>query len=99
VAGVAEQFEREHGCSVAEWLGWLPGAVHGHSLALPAPGRACIAIGGGNLALDWQVLPPRSLALVRLPRMQVRYAFDGVGADERERFMKRFDLHMQRGGG
>jgi hypothetical protein len=45
------------------------------------------------------VLEPRVIALVRLPPMQVRFAFDGVGADERAEFLRRFDLHLQRGGG
>jgi hypothetical protein len=99
VATPAERFEREHGCTEAEWLGWLPHAVHGHDLQRPTPARAVVPIGGGTLALDWTVLPPRRIALLNLPRLQVRYALDGVPDDERARFMKQFDLHLQRGGG
>lgn len=95
----AERFEREQGCTEAEWLGWLPPAVHGHELQRPAATRAVVHIGAGTLTLDWAVLPPRRIALLNLPRLQVRYAFDGVPDDERARFMKRFDLHLQRGGG
>jgi hypothetical protein len=31
--------------------------------------------------------------------MAVRFRFDAVEAKAREAFMKRFDLHLQRGGG
>jgi len=92
-------FEREHGCTEAEWLGWLPRAVHGHDLQLAAPGSARVRIGGGRLELDWRVLAPRAIALLRLPRLAVRYGFDGVADAERLRFLKTFDLHLQRGGG
>lgn len=94
----AERFEREHGCSEAEWRGWLPEAVHGHALVWSADG-ARVSLGAGHLDLSWQALPPRQIALLRLPRLRVRYAFDGVDDETRARFMKRFDLQMQRGGG
>lgn len=93
------EFERDHGCTEAEWLGWLPDAVHGHELQRPTPTRAVVPLGGGTLTLDWAVLPPRQIALIRLPRLGVRYAFADVDEATRLRFMKRFDLHIQRGGG
>lgn len=99
MATPAARFEREQGCTEAEWLGWLPHAVHGHEVQRPAPTRAVVRVGPGTLTLDWWVLAPRRIALLNLPRLQVRYAFDGVPDDERTRFMKRFDLHLQRGGG
>lgn len=95
---VAPSFEREHGCTVDEWCGWLPAAVHGHALRLDAA-RAEVDVGAGMLALSWQVLPPRRIALLHLPRLHVRYTFVDVDAETRARFMKRFDLHIQRGGG
>lgn len=92
-------FEREQGCTEAEWLGWLPGAVGGHALRLTAPGRARVDIGNGRLELAWTVLPPRQIALMRMPRLQVRYRFEGLDAEARSRFMQYFDLYLQRGGG
>jgi hypothetical protein len=92
-------FEREQGCTEVEWLRWLPGAVREHALSLPAPGQARVAIDGGCLHLAWQALPPRQIALVRMPRMAVTYRFEGVDADARSRFMQYFDLYLQRGGG
>lgn len=98
-ANYPPRFEREHGCTEAEWLRWLPGAVGPHALDLPAPGRARVVIGAGALQLDWTALEPRRIAQVSFPRMRVRFVFESVADDERVAFMRHFDLYMQRGGG
>lgn len=92
------EFSREHGSTEAEWLQQLPGAVRGHALAL-GPGQARVGIGDGALHLQWQVLPPRQIALVRLPRLQVRYRFSDVPDEPRARFLRYFFLYLQKGGG
>jgi hypothetical protein len=94
-----EAFEREHGCTPAEWLAWLPGAVGAHRWSPVGDGGARVDITGGTLHLHWRPAPPRQIALIRMPRLLVAYRFDGVPAAERVRFMQRFDLYMQRGGG
>lgn len=95
----ARVFEREMGCTEAEWLSWLPRAVHGHALTLE-PGGATVAIGAGRLRLAWQALPPRQIGLARLPRLAAQFEFDTqIGDDVRQAFMRTFDLYMQRGGG
>jgi hypothetical protein len=92
-------FEREMGCTEREWLSWLPRAVHGHPLEL-GPGRATVAIGDGSFRLQWQELPPRQIALARLPRLAAQFDFDErIGDERRQAFMRTFDLYMQRGGG
>lgn len=98
---VPSTFEREHGCTEADWLRDLPGAVGRHVLELPGPGAAEVLLeGGGRLSLRWQVLAQRQIALIQLPRLHVSYVFSaGVPAQERGQFMRRFDLHMRRGGG
>lgn len=94
------EFTREQGCTEAEWLGWLPGAVRDRPWRLSAPGQAEIDLPGGPLRIDWQTLPPRQIALIRMPRMQIRYRFAaGTPEAERQAFMRYFDLYMQRGGG
>lgn len=97
-AEYAERFEREMGCTEAEWLRWLPDAIGDHFYKLQ-DGTAGVRIGDGALGLKWQVLQPRQIALVRMPRMQVSFRFAGVDEATRNAFMKRFDLYMQRGGG
>ncbi len=94
----AAAFDREMGCTEAEWRGWLPGAVRDQPLVL-SDGQAQVALAPGVLRLAWQVLPPRQIGLIRLPRLAVEFRFDGVPDDERLRFMRYFDLYMHRGGG
>lgn len=92
-------FEREMGSTEAEWLSWLPRAVHGHALSL-GEGCATVAIGEGRLQLHWQVLPPRQIGLARLPRLVAQFGFDeSVDEALRQTFMRTFDLYMHRGGG
>jgi hypothetical protein len=93
-----ESFEREAGCTEAEWLMWLPGAVGEARLQL-APGGASVEWEAGLLQLTWHALEPRRIALIRVPRLYVSFRFVNTPADARHRFMRHFDLFMQRGGG
>ena len=93
-----ERFEREMGCTEAEWLRWLPDAVGEHHWKLQ-PQSAGVRLGDGALGLKWQVGEPRVIGLVSIPRLLVQFRFAGVDEVARYTFMKRFDLYMQRGGG
>ena len=93
-----EQFVRDMGCTEAEWLGWLPAAM-GDCPWQRAGSTLQANIGKGTLSLRWQVMPPRVIALLRMPLLRVSFVMQGLDADQRFAFMKRFDLHMQRGGG
>ena len=86
------------GTSEAEWLAALPRAIGEYPFELGA-GQARVQIGEGHLQLQWHALPPRVIALLRMQRLAVQFAFEGVEEGARQRFMKRFDLTMQRGGG
>lgn len=94
----AERFEREMGCTEAEWLRWLPAAIGDHFYKLQEH-SAGVRIGDGALGLKWQVGEPRRIAQVTLPRFLVQFRFAGVDEATRHAFMTRFDLYMQRGGG
>jgi hypothetical protein len=98
---VPSTFEREHGCTEADWLRDLPAACGRHVLELPGPGAAEVLLAeGGTLSLRWQVLPERRMGQMAVPRLQVHYVFgEGVSAEARARFLRPFDLHMRRGGG
>ena len=94
----AEKFDREMGCTEKEWLGWLPQAMGPHAYKLVS--QAVTAdIDGSSLSLSWRVGEPRTIALARIPRLLVSFRFAGLDEEQRYRFMKRFDLYMQRGGG
>lgn len=94
-----EAFEREHGCTVDEWRRWLPDAVGAHLLECDTTGEAKVRIGAGLLLLQWRALPPRQIALLRMPRLRVMYRFEAVPEADRFAFMHYFDLFMRRGGG
>jgi hypothetical protein len=90
-----DAFERDMGCTEAEWLSWLPGAVGQHALVI---GQQSAQV-GEFLQLTWTPLPPRVIALLSIARLAVRFQFTGLTPIERQAFMKQFDLFMQRGGG
>ena len=94
----AERFEREMGCTEAEWLMWLPRAIGDNHWKLQ-PQSAGVRIGDGALGLKWQAGAPRVIGSVRIPVLKVSFRFAGLDDAERYLFMKRFDLYMQRGGG
>lgn len=96
---VAPAFERDTAGTEAEWLMRLPGACGERPVVM---GDRCARVdfeGGGRLAIAWRALPPRRIALLSMARLAVSYCFNGVEASERARFMRHFDLYMQRGGG
>ena len=93
-----ERFERDMGCTEAEWLRGLPVAIGDHFWKTQA-GFAHVRIGDGALGLTWSVGEPRVIAAVRLPRLLVSFRFTGLADAQRYAFMKRFDLYMLKGGG
>ena len=60
-------------------------------------------IDGGFSGKGWSLrltrIAPREIGLVRLERHRVEIDFDGLSAEQQERFMQRFTLYYQRGGG
>jgi hypothetical protein len=94
----AAQFDREMGCTEPEWLASVPRALAGHPHQF-AGQTLTVQIGAGSLRLSWQVVEPRVIALARIPRLLVHFAFDGLDDAQRLAFMRHFDLYMQRGGG
>jgi hypothetical protein len=93
-----ERFEREMGCTEADWLRWLPQAMGENHWKLQT-GAAGVRIGDGALGLKWQVDAPRVIGLVRIPVLRVSFRFAGLDDAQRYTFMQHFDLCMQRGGG
>ena len=91
-------FEREMGCTAEELRTWLPGASR-HRTIEWREGGAVVSLDEGHAILSWQILEPRRIALITLPRLQVRIEAIGVDEASWHRFMKYFDLYTQRGGG
>lgn len=93
-----ERFERDMATTEAEWLQRLPGAIGAHAWSRQGT-SVQVQLEGGSLRIGWHSLPARSIALLRLSRLGVQFVFDGVAEPARQRFMRHFDLYMQRGGG
>jgi hypothetical protein len=93
-----ERFEREMGCTEADWLRVLPEAIGDNFWKLQAS-AAGVRIGDGALGLTWSVGEPRTIASVRLPRLLVSFRFAGLDEAQRYAFMKHFDLYMLKWGG
>ena len=93
-----ESFDRDMGCTEAQWLGWLPAAL-GANAWQRAGSCVQVSIDDGHLVLSWQEAPPRVIALMQVPRLLVNFRFTSLDKAARYAFMKRFDLYMQRGGG
>jgi hypothetical protein len=94
-----EQFDREMGCTVAEWLMWLPAAMGEVPWTQQGDALQASLSGHGQLRIHWRTGEPRRIALFSLPRLHVSFVFTGLDDAQRYAFMKRFDLYMQRGGG
>ncbi len=92
-------FERDMACIEAEWLAWLPKAMGEHEWQRLGQSVHVQLQGGGRLQIEWNALPPRTIALMRLPRMGMTFRFEGADDQARAQFMRRFDLTTQRGGG
>jgi hypothetical protein len=92
-------FEREMGCTADELRAWLPGASAGRAIEWLGDGGAALALDAGRVALRWQALPPRRIALITLPRLLVSFEASGVDEGAWQAFMRHFDLFTQRGGG
>lgn len=91
-------FTREMAFSRDDWLRALPEAAGPYPSSI-GEGVAHVRIGQGGLRLRWHAAPARRIALLALPRLMVRFEFEGLDAAARDAFMKRFDLYMHRGGG
>jgi hypothetical protein len=54
---------------------------------------------GRGWAIRLTPVTPFGVGMVRLERHRVEIEFDGLTAAEQDRFMRRFTLYFQRGGG
>ena len=97
---VPEKFDRVMGCTPADLLSWLPGALPTADLTVDASHANCTAkLPDGALKIQWTTLPDAHIALLTIPRLSVRFEYTGLSDERRYTVQKRFDLGTQRGGG
>ena len=94
-----DRFARDMACARAEWERLLLQALTGQVWTRLDDTQVRIDLEGGTLTLRWAEGPPRRMALLRLPTLQLLLHFDGVPPAARRSFMKHLDLYTHRGGG
>ncbi len=100
MTGNADAFalQREMGCTRAEFLRWLPGATRHAPMELNER-KAVVHAGKVKVEISFSEAPPRSIAGVSMPVLQVSFRFSGAQASAYREFMAYFDLYTSRGGG
>ena len=78
----------------ADFIRTLPAAT-GESDFRQADGR----FHGNGWSIRLTPITAFRIGMVHMERHRVEIEFDGLTADEEDRFMQRFSLHYQRGGG
>jgi len=59
-----------------------------------------LAAGKGSVTIDIEVLPDRAItSLFILPQSNITLTMNGLSENEQRRFLDRFDISFQRGGG
>ncbi len=97
---VPAEFERTMGCTEADLLRSLPSALPQAVVAVDAlTGVVRAEFADGALTLTWRSLPDHRIALLTIPRLNVRFAYTGLMPMRRHEVQRRFDLATQRGGG
>jgi len=100
LSGVADAFSlrREMGCTREEFIRWLPGATRYAPMRLNGD-KAVVQAGEATVEISFTQAPPRKIALISMPVLEVSFRFSGARADAYREFMAYFDLYTSRGGG
>lgn len=100
----AEEFvlSREMGCTEADFARWLPGATRHAPLESHPCGagqRHVVTVENGSVEILATPAPPRRIAGIILPVLQVSFRFIGLDPCRRAAFLEHFDRYTRRGGG
>lgn len=97
---VPPRFVRQMGCTPDDLLRWLPRALPGADLTVQPAENVCLARWDwGTLTIRWEVRPPRQIALLAIPCIDVTFEYAGASDEQRYQTQRRFDMETQRGGG
>lgn len=92
------ELRREMGCTREEFLRWLPGASRYAPIVLNGDLHR-VLLDSGTVEICIAELPPRRIASITLPVLEVRFRFIGMDAAARAGFLDYFDHYTRRGGG
>lgn len=91
-------FTREMGLTREEFFKSLPQAID-HREFTVTNGVVRIEFDNRAVTIELGEERTRSIALLKLPYMEVSFTFLDFTVQERDRFMERFNLYFRRGGG
>ena len=92
------ELRREMGCTQDEFLRWLPGASRHAPIVMTGDVHRVLS-NQGTVEIMITPLPPRRIASITLPVLEVRFRFVGMDAPARGAFLEYFDHYTRRGGG
>ncbi len=92
------ELRREMGCTREEFLRWLPGASR-HAPIVTTGDVYRVLSDHGTVEISIAALPPRRIASITLPVLEVTFRFVGMDAVARTAFLDYFDHYTRRGGG
>ncbi len=93
-----EEFAREMGLTFAEFMRTLPAAIAPRDFVLDGR-KITILNGSGQVQIKLGETTTRRIASMSLPSTPVAFSFSGMDAEERRKFMEKFDMYFHRGGG
>lgn len=99
---LSQPFERIMGCKSEELLSWLDKALPGAQLETSVENDRGVCHANypdGSLIIEWETLPPRRIALLAIPQLKVRFCYQGLSMNRRQKIQCLFDRATQRGGG
>ena len=91
-------FTRELGFSHKEFFRSLPAAI-AHREYVVCGNTVRLGYEKGSVRIELGPEQVRAIASLRLPSTKVTFSFFDISKLQRDRFMQRFDLYFQRGGG
>ena len=84
---------------IERWLGEFAGGDAVSAAPRAGGGEFIVDAGGWPMRIAVSVLPPRVVALLRMPQLDVAFDFPRERAAAAREWVERFDRHTQRGGG
>ncbi len=92
------RLHRDMGCTRAELLGWLPGAIRQAPFRVDGD-TVTVITHGGRVQISMEEKLPRRIGRIAVPVLGVTFCFCGLDEVQRDDFLAHFDLYTRRGGG
>ena len=95
---MSQPLQREMTITHADFFRLLPKAINGHRHRIES-GQVEVAVGAGKVRILLEKESVRQLASLQLPLTVITISTENLSLAEEARFLTRFDLAFQKGGG